>query len=422
MTKLEKSSLNNEIKDIKTPSPVVHIKHSITLRQYKLWVVLLQCYQDAFSEKMQQNEDGFFSISREKINEYMGYEYGKEPMRRDLEAIRKEPIILNYIEKGGNPVTHGMGFISEWKVASKTVYFKIPSFLEKVMQGLEQPKAMFQLINWQIFDHFSGKYEAVIYKLCRDYVGIGRTPYMTIAEFRQYMGLKDGEHVEFKALNRRVIDAPIARINESTLSDISVEAEYVRDEQDGRKTKGLIFHVSKKHQQQLPFMEFVENPAFKFAKTTIKTSDQTQYLATRTPEEIALCIERANQYGEQLISKGKTAEYGAIYRKAITEGWHEQYAEQKALQTKIEQDKKTVQAKATQTKAAEDQATAEKLELRKRLLSEFEAMPENEKKRLTELICAKSKTVKTDYIRHGVDGAMFRTNLVIQLKKERGIA
>jgi hypothetical protein len=417
--KLIKTPHNRTITEIKAPPAVVHIKHSITLRQYKLWVILLQRYQEIFQSGELPDEDDFYLMRKKDIDDLIGYQYRKDEMKRDLWAIRDEHIELNYLEKGGTPVIHGLGFISEFKLTDKTIRFTLPSFCKKVMQGLDQPKAMFQLINWQIFNHFTGKYEAVIYKLCRDYVGIGKVPYMTIAEFRDYMGLKDGEHKDFMALNRRTIVAPIKKINESEVSDITVSVEYRRD---GRKVLGLIFKAEKKYQQVLPFMEFEENHAFKFAKVAINAKQQNEYLGNHTPEEIALCIERANLYGEQLISKGKTAEYGAIYRKAITEGWHEQYAEQKALQTKIEQDKKTVQAKATQTKAAEDQATAEKLELRKRLLSEFEAMPEDEKNRLTELICAKNKTVKTDYIRHGVDGAMFRTNLVIQLKKERGIA
>jgi hypothetical protein len=40
------------------------------------------------------------------------------------------------------------------------------------MRGLDLPKAMFSLISWDIFNHFTGKHEAIIYKLCKDYIGV----------------------------------------------------------------------------------------------------------------------------------------------------------------------------------------------------------------------------------------------------------
>lgn len=420
MNSLNKPITTN-IKDIKTPSSVVHIKHSITLRQYKLWIVVLQRYQEAFIANELPNEDGFFSINREVLFDLMGYEYSKDAMRRDFETIRREPIILNYLEKGNTPMVHGMGFISEWKVSSKTIYFKVPSFLEKVIQGLDQPKAMFQLINWQIFNHFSGKHEAVIYKLCRDYSGVGRTPYMTIEEFREYMGLKHNEYRAFMELNRSLITNPVSKINKSELSDITITVELVKDERDGRKTKGVVFYVEKKHQPQLPFVEFEENHCFKFAKVALNVHAQNEYLAIRTPSDIVLCIERANIYGDQLIQKGKNAEYGAIYRKAITEGWHEQYADQKAFADKIEKDKAQAQIQQAEEQAQADRATQEKAELRNRLLTEFQTLPEDEQRRLIATVIDSSKTVKADYIRHGTKGAMFTAQLVTHLKKQYGI-
>ena len=182
----------------------------------------------------------------------IGYETTKADIRRDLIALRKEDIIISILEKGGEKAEEGMGFISRWRLTSKTISIELPPFLKNVMKGLDQPRAMFQLLNWQIFNHFSGKYEAIIYKLCRDYVGAKNTPYMTVNEFREYMGLKNGEHEEFKNLSRRVIEMPVKRINESDVSDITVEVAYKKS---GRKVLGLYFSVKKKHQTSIPFPE-----------------------------------------------------------------------------------------------------------------------------------------------------------------------
>ena len=178
------------LEEVKAPQSVVHIKHSITLRQYKIWLVILQKYRECYESGGVCDENGFFNFPKSDIDKILEYEIKKDVLKEELEKIRREPIVINYLEKDNTAVAHGMGFISEWKVSSKTVKFKIPSFLEGVMKGLDNPLAMFQLLNWQIFNHFSGKYEAVIYKLCKDYVGVKNTPYMTVETFREYMGLK----------------------------------------------------------------------------------------------------------------------------------------------------------------------------------------------------------------------------------------
>lgn len=365
--------------NVKAPQSIVHIKHSITLRQYKVWLIILQKYREIYEQGMNVDEDGLYSFPKSELDKLLGYEMKKDVLKSEFENIRREPIIINYLEKDKTPVTHGMGFVSEWKVSSKTIRFKIPSFLENVMKGLDQPRAMFQLINWEIFNHFSGKYEAIIYKLCRDYIGAKNTPYMTIQEFREYMGLKDGEHEEFKNLSRRVIEGPVKKINDSDISDINVETNY---KTSGRKVLGLYFSVSKKNQTSIPFPELEQNPAFRFAKVHIEAFTQAEYLTLRSPQEVELCIERANEYGEGEAVKGKEPNYGAIYRKAITEGWHTSYADKKAKKEAVEAKKRKEveqEQEAAQKKAAEAAKTDSWL---RDTLAAFAALPEERKTEL----------------------------------------
>jgi len=380
------NSMTNKTKNIevieqsvKAPQSIVHIKHSITLRQYKIWLILLQKYRDTYEAKLEADGDGLYSFSKSELDELLGYEINKDVLKGEFEKIRREPIIINYLEKDKTPVTHGMGFISEWKISSKVIRFRIPSFLESVMKGLDQPRAMFQLLNWQIFNHFSGKYEAIIYKLCRDYVGAKNTPYMTIQEFRGYMGLKDGEHEEFKNLSRRIIEGPVKKINESDISDITVETNY---KTSGRKVLGLYFSVSKKNQSAIPFPELEQNPAFRFAKVHIEAFTQAEYLALRNPAEIELCIERANEYGEGEASKGKEPNYGAIYRKAIAEGWHTSYADKKAKQEAIEAAKQKEKNKAAVVAQEEAKKSEERKARIEATLTRFSTLSEERKAEL----------------------------------------
>lgn len=165
-----------------------------------------------------------------KMADFIGYMPKKSKIWNDLKAIKNETLTFNVLNKDKEQEKYGAGFISEWRVSNSFIRFKFPSMLEDIMRKLEEPesKAMFSWLCTEILDHFSGKYAAVIYKLCKDYAGVGRTPRMALKEFREYMGIKEFEYPEFKKLNARVIAEPVKRINDSEVSDIRVIPEFDR--------------------------------------------------------------------------------------------------------------------------------------------------------------------------------------------------
>ena len=151
---------------------------------------------------------------------------------------------------------------------------------------------------------------------------------------------------------------------------------------EGRKKLGLYFVVSKKNQSSIPFPELEQNPAFRFAKVHIEAFTQAEYLALRSPEEIELCIERANEYGEGEAGKGKEPNYGAIYRKAIAEGWHTSYAGKKAKQEAINAAKSQEEKKAAEAAREEAKKSEERKAWLDTTLATFDALPEERKKEL----------------------------------------
>jgi Initiator Replication protein len=334
--------------ELKAPQEIVHIKHKISLRQYKYWVLLLQELKVQFDAGEPPDEDGFYSVVIDRIAESLGYLPVKAELKADLSAIRKEPICFNYLGKDGQKEYYEAGFISEFKVTTKKIRFKFPSFLEKVMRGLEAPKAMFMLLNWEIFNHFTGKYEAIIYKLCKDYVS------MTVEQFREYIGLKEGEYSKFEDLNKRCIRGAVSAVNSSEVSDILVYPEFSTV---GRKIISLYFRVEHKKQTSLPFPELEEN-IFCIAKVPIPPALQTKYLAIRPKEEIILCIERANDYGTQQEKIGKEVNYGAVYARSITEGWHEDQAIRKSKAAiKKEKEEAALKAESEKNKIEKEKST-----------------------------------------------------------------
>jgi Initiator Replication protein len=402
---------------IKTPQSLIHIKHRISLLQYKYWILLLRELKEQFESGAPPDENGFRYVSMSIIEEALGYSPNKAEMLKDLTALIKEPITCNVLEKDGEQAKYIAGFLSEAKVTSNRVAFKLPSMLEGVVRGLEEPKAIFQLLNWSIFNHFSGKYEAVIYKLCKDYVGVERTPYITLQEFREYMGLKDGEYDDFRRLSTRVIKEPCERINSSEVSDITVRPDY---EREGRKVIGLRFLVSRKAQATIPFPELESSPVFRFAKIHIEPATQQEYLSLRPPEEIELCIERANEYADDQKRAGKDTDLGAIYRRSITDGWHVSHlAKKKRKEAIVEEGRK--KQNAAQEKEAQEAAQEKEARARiNEILTRFDALSEEQKNKLRAdyLSTLTASIVRKPFEKDGEKSAMHRVGFANFVIKE----
>lgn len=356
---------------LKTPQSLIHIKHTISLLQYKLWILLLQELKRQFDTNQLADEKGFRSLSVQSIANNLGYLPKKQDIWNEIIGISDQKIAFNILEKNGEAVNYGARFISEFKVSKNRIWFKFPSVLEDAMYGLDNAENIFHLLNWDIFNHFSGKYEAIIYKLCKDYIGVGRTPKMTIPLFRDYMGINKDEYPEFKKLNVRVISEPIARINESPVSDILVDVVFTKN---GRNIEELYFIVKPKRQNVLSLAAPESHPAFTLTKVKISGAAQQGYLSKMSAEQIQASIERANDYADDLQKQGKTVRYGAIYKKALEENWGAQHAEQKVLAAQVPDEKP--QPKQVNTPPKSESET--------RLLARFTSLADAEKQALIE--------------------------------------
>ncbi len=386
---------------IKTPQELVHIKHRITLRQYKYWVLILKSYRESYESGIQPNDGGFFYMPMQRLEDHLGYEPNKTELRADFEALRKEAIIYNVLGKDGKTAQRGSGFISEWEVSSNWVGYKLPDFLVKCVERLDLKNAIFQQLNWDIFNSFSGKYEAILYKLCKDYVGVQRTPHMPISVFREYMGLRESEYSAFKDLNKFVISGPIKKINESKLADIEIEVIFTKE---SRRVVGLQFLVKRKFQMDLGFGD---DPAFSSAKVTISLAQQQKYLSEKPAEEIALAIERANEYSADQEMKGNQVNFGALYQTAIMQGWGLEHKAKLEVEAKrIEKKSKTERAKETE-KERDLQAEQDRTLLRKDAKERFASLDPTEQ---SNLISEFGNTLKgfplTTFKKTGVSSAM----------------
>jgi hypothetical protein len=406
---------------LKTPQSLIHVKHNMTLVQYKYWILFLHDVKRQIDAGNQPDSSRRYYIGMDDVIEMMGVKttQKKSIIFEDLRKLKDLTVTYNVLEKDGQVAKVGHGFISEWSVSNSRIGYILPQVFIDAMLGLDsEAKNIFQLLNWEVFNSFNGKYEAIIYKLCKDYVGIGKTPYFTVQEYREYIGLKNDEYTAMDNFTRRCVVHPVNVINESIVADIRVSVQF---ERQGRKVLGLRFLIEAK-QLILPIDEEApKTDAFNLAKITIPVGEQLQYLQTMKEEEIIATIERANEYAESLTKRQKKANMGAIYKTAFSDRWGVQYKEQKALQAKIEQEKKMAQTKTRATQTETERTEQAQKEQNEKLWAEFKAMPESERTRIIEAVQNKSQAMKTQYNKYGEDGALFRSNIIVLLKKEQGI-
>ena len=391
---------------IKTPQQLVHIKHKISLRQYKYWLLMLRSYQESYEAGHGPNEKGFYRIPISTISDWMGYTPNRVQMREDLRALRREEIIYNVLNKDGKAVMRGIGFISEWEMSANWVGFKLPDFLRESIEQLEIRGSIFQALNWRVFNGFTGKYEAILYKLCRDYVGVRRTPVMSLEAFREYMGLKSTEYPQFKDLNKFIISQPVERINDSEVSDIIVEVVFTRA---ARKIVTVQFLVTPKSQT---ISDLGDDPAFRFAQVPVSLTQQRKYLSERTSEEIISSIARANEYAAEQVAKGKSVNVGGLYRTAIEADWGKDFEAKKALLTKksVQAEKKiqiTHEKRLADVKQQDGQNVAMEC-----LWKTFLGLPEEKKGELIEIGIGDNKFVRNSFKRLGAESPLLRTKII----------
>ncbi len=105
---------------------------------------------------------------------------------------------------------------------------------------LEQHFTSYQL---EQVTHLSSKYAIRLYELLIAWRNVGKTPQLTLAEFRAKIGVEDIEYVAMNDFKKRVLEPSIAQINQHT--DITVDYEQHKA---GRTITGFSFTFSQKKQ------------------------------------------------------------------------------------------------------------------------------------------------------------------------------
>jgi plasmid replication initiation protein len=289
-------------------------------------------------------------------------------------------------------------------------------FTPIVVEHITRLEAEFTKYYLENIAGMTSTYAVRLYELLIQWGSIGKKE--VEVEWLKKALMVNAEYLRVTDFKRWVIDVGISQVNE--FSDLT--ASYTQ-RKTGRVVTHLLFTFSKKpipkkeSQQETDVAKPPKQPLpepdgkgfFRLAKAPISPKQQADYLKLRTGEEIELCIERANEYGDGQENAGKPVRYGAIYRKAIEEGWHQEKARQKAQEDTARKQAEASRQQAAEAKRAEKEE-AKRSEMERELAAAwFSALPDDEKKMLGSAFVAESNPVDVGlFKRKGYDCTGFR--------------
>ena len=260
-------------------------------------------------------------------------------------------------------------------------------FAQKIVPYITRLETEFTPYRLEQVARMSSPYAIRMYELLIQWGSVGQRE-IELAWLRTILLLED-QYPSIKDFKKRVLDVALSQINE--FSDLT--ADYTQ-RKAGRVVTHLIFTFSQKtpakqeskqettvaQPAKQPVLEADVKSPFRLAKAPISLKTQAEYLQLRTGEEIELCIERANEYGGEQEKAGKPVRYGALYRKAITEGWHEEKARQKAQQAEDTARKEASRRAEQESKRAYAERRKREWDEMEKAMRWFESLPEKTQK------------------------------------------
>ena len=232
-----------EINEVIKASPAIQIQSKISLLQRRAWNVLLA---NAYNELPDKD---IYTVSIVELAAKLGFNSGnRNYLKEVLRSLVDCTVEWNILGKDKE---------EEWVVASLLASARIKDgictygFAPHLRLKLHNPR-IYAKLNLRLQNRFKNQYALVLWEVCFDYFDTdrdqGETPFISLATFKEMIGLEAGEYPVFGFLNRDVIKPAVKEIND--LTDYHVEVEQKRI---GRKISELKFRISKV--KQLPVQE-----------------------------------------------------------------------------------------------------------------------------------------------------------------------
>jgi hypothetical protein len=214
-------------------SAAIHIQNNITLLQRRAWNVLLA---NAYDELPKKDK---YSIEVADLIRILEFDSkNEEYLKEALKALITCLVEWNVLGKDREEEWGATALLAQAKIKHGVCTY---AYSPEMRMRLHNPR-MYARISLRMQNKFGSKYAQTLWELCVDYLNearnYGETPFISLANYRKLMGLREEMYPRFKKFNEYVIKAAMREINE--VSDFRVEAEY---EREGRKVTAVKFKV-----------------------------------------------------------------------------------------------------------------------------------------------------------------------------------
>ena len=212
------------------------------------------------------------------------------------------------LSEKGNIQNHKARWVSEVIYVEQEAIVKL-IFSSAIIPLITRLEEQFTSYELKQISGLSSAYAVRLYELLIAWRSTGKTPIIHLEEFRQKMGVLDGEYTRSDNFKKWVIEKPIAQINEHT--DITVKVEQHKT---GRTITGFSFRFKQKQQPKSVESKRDPDTADLFTKMT----DAQRYLfGNKLAHD-----ERVQSEYSHLVGTGSYVEFAKLLAEMLTNEVH----------------------------------------------------------------------------------------------------
>ena len=167
-------------------------------------------------------------------------------IKEQFRSLRQIIIEFNCLDKDKNEVWQSVNIISAVEITRNTgkVVFEIPNMLKKKILNPE----LYAPLNIVLIAGLKSKYSIVLYELFRDYLYSPAFPELTIAQFKELLGVPSTRYNRFHNFKEKILDRAVNEINKAT----DIVCSYTLLKTKGNKYSHIKFKIGKKINFKLP--------------------------------------------------------------------------------------------------------------------------------------------------------------------------
>jgi plasmid replication initiation protein len=220
-------------------SSSIQISNKISLTQRKCYNYMLKIAKNEFKKDKNKR---IFQITADEL--MLFFKIGVKNhtyIKNELEVLNRTQVKYNILGKNKRSKESGaFTLIAGFKYMQGLISYSFPPHIEEMILD---PK-VFGKINLVVIKSLRSKYSIALYELAEDYINV-QIPKMSMEDFRELMGVKEGQYSSIKDFRKRVIDVGIEEINRSDNISFSLSYEMIKT---GRKITHIKFTTHKKEE------------------------------------------------------------------------------------------------------------------------------------------------------------------------------